>query len=393
MHYFIPLGGVVEQVGALHKLLTDRVREKGRITFADFMAACLYEPGLGYYTSPGRKVGAEGDFYTSSNVHLVFGRLIGREICQMWETMGRPDDFTLMEVGAANGRLARDILDTIAELAPDFYAILNCVLIETEPSLKDVQRTMLGEHSTKTSWNTPAALAGGEISFSGCLYSNELIDSFPVHLVEMTPNGLQEVYVALDGDGFKEELGEPSTPAIAAYLNFLGMELTIGQRGEINLQALEWLRSVACALRSGFILTVDYGYLAEELFGPMRKNGTLLCYYQHKVEENPFIRVGAQDITSHVDFTTLMQRGEEFGLGTVWFGEQYRFLLAAGMMEEMMALEERAKTEEERLKNRLALKKLMLPEGGMGDTFKILIQSRSVANPQLLCMRDWGSMF
>ncbi len=377
----------------LHNLLLERIRDEGRLTFADFMAACLYEPGIGYYTSPGRKVGAEGDFYTSSNVHLVFGRLIAREICQMWQTMGRPEDFTLVEVGAANGRLARDILETIAELQPDFYATLSCLLIETEPSLCEVQRTMLGEHGSKVSWRTPAALAGGELSFSGCIYSNELIDSFPIHLVEMTPAGLKEVYVVAGDDGFMEELDEPSTAAVSSYLEYLGMTLTIGQRAEINLAAIEWLRSAACALRRGFILTVDYGYLAPELYGSMRKNGTLLCYYQHKVEEDPFLRVGKQDITSHVDFTTLMRRGEEFGLATAWFGEQYRFLLGAGMMEEMMALEEKASGEEERLKNRLALKKLMLPEGGMGDTFKVLIQSRAIEEPRLLCMRDWGAGF
>jgi SAM-dependent MidA family methyltransferase len=137
-------------------------------------------------------------------------------------------------------------------------------------------------------------------------------------------------------------------------------------------------------------MTIDYGYPAVELYAPQRKNGTLLCYYRHRVEENPYIRVGLQDLTCHVDFTTLIRQGEELGLTTVWFGEQYRFLMGAGMLEEMMALDADATSEEERMKNRLALKKLILPEGGMGDTYKVLIQAKEVDNPRLLCMREWG---
>ena len=215
----------------------------------------------------------------------------------------------------------------------------------------------------------------------------------PVHLVEMTPAGLMEVYVtALDGE-FGEMLDEPSTPELADYLKRFGISLFAGQRAEINLAAIGWLEAVAKAVEKGFVLTIDYGYPADELYAPMRKNGTLLCYYKHTTEESPYTRVGLQDITSHVNFTALMARGEELGLHTVWFGEQYRFLLGTGLMEEMLALEKSCASETELIKNRLALKKLMLPDGGMGDTFKVLIQAKGVDNPQLLCMRDWGKCF
>jgi SAM-dependent MidA family methyltransferase len=360
------------------------------MTFAAYMSACLYEPGLGYYTSPGRKVGAEGDFYTSSNVHAVFGRLIAREICRMWEVMGSPPQFEIVEVGGGNGRLALDILDAVGEFSLPFYAVLTYRMIEAEPSLHDAQREMLSRHRARAVWSDPADLAGGRLTFSGCLLSNELIDSFPVHVVEMTADGLKELYVSAHGDELGEELRPPSTPDLAEYLGYLGITLHEGQRTEINLAAPRWLASVAASLDRGFVMTIDYGYPAAELFAPMRKNGTLLCYYRHAVEENPYIRTGLQDITSHVDFTTLMRRGEEMGLSTVWFGEQYRFLLGAGMMEEIMALEARATSEEERLKGRLSLKKLLLPDGGMGDTFRVLIQAKGVAAPRLLCMEEWG---
>ena len=376
---------------ALRKIILDRITGQGKITFAEFMSYCLYEPGLGYYTSPGKKVGAEGDFYTSSNVHQVFGRLIAREIHRMWQTMAEPAEFDIVEVGAGNGRLAADVMNALSGLDPRFYAAATCRLIEAEPSLRELQQEMLKEHLHKVDWSAPADLASGRISISGCLYSNELIDSFPVHLVEWTEEGLREVYVTATEEEFGEIIAEPSTPELATYLERLGMALHTGQRAEINLAAPAWLKSVAAALTRGYVMTIDYGFPAVELYTPMRKNGSLLCYYRHTIEENPYIRVGQQDITSHVDFTTLIHAGEAAGLETVWFGEQYRFLMGTGIMAEMMAMENSDMPESERLKNRLGLKKLMLPDGGMGDTFKVLIQAKGMDNPRLLCMRDWGT--
>jgi len=381
---------VTDAIAPLQTILVDRIRAQGRITFAEYMAACLYEPGLGYYTSPGRKVGAEGDFYTSSNVSAVFGRLIAREIVRMDELLGSPSSFDLVEAGAGNGRLARDILDYLADASPELYGRLTLRLVEKEPSLGSVQEEMLGPHAVKALWHLPADLEAGKLQVTGCLYSNELIDSFPVHLVEMTPGGLREVYVTLREDEFVEEFGEPSTPELASYLERIGVNLMEGKRAEINLAAPRWLASVARALRRGFVLTIDYGYPAIDLFSPARLAGTLLCYHRHQVEESPYVRPGEQDITSHVDFTTLMKAGEETGLSTVWFGEQYRFLMGVGFMEEMARLEASNSSEDEKLKVRLLMKKLILPEGGMGDTFRMLIQARGVENPRLLCMSDWG---
>lgn len=375
---------------ALKDILLHRIGEQGRITFAAFMGSCLYEPGLGYYTSPGRKVGAEGDFYTSMNVHLMFGRLAAREICRMWETLGSPADFSIVEVGAGGGQLAQDILDTIASLNPSLYATLSYKLVEKEPTLQEAQQQKLVDHGARLAWHTPDELAGNQLRFTGCLLSNELIDAMPVHLVEMTPAGLMEVFITAIDDQFGEMLDEPSTPELANYLETSGITLLAGQRAEINLAAVSWLASVAKALQKGYVLTIDYGYEADELYAPMRKNGTLLCYYQHTTSEDPYIRLGLQDITSHVNFTALIKEGERWGLQKIWFGEQYRFLLGAGLMEEMLALENSGAPETELLKTRLALKKLMLPDGGMGDTFRVLIQAKDVDDPRLLCMRDWG---
>lgn len=374
----------------LNKIIALRIAEQGRITFADFMAACLYEPGLGYYTSTGRKVGAEGDFYTSITVHAAFGRVIAREIAQMWRCMGRPDDFTLVECGAGNGRLSCDIMDFLAEREPAMYQTLRLVLVEQEPSLKLVHSEILAAHAEQLSWLSPAELASGSFTFSGCLYSNELIDALPVHRVVMTVEGLKEIYVTCKEGEFAEEVDNLSTPEIEAQLLRVGVVLHQGQQAEVNLNATKWLLAVARSLKRGFILTIDYGYPAAELYTPRRKLGTLLCYYRHQTEENPYLRLGEQDMTAHVDFTTLMQYGEELGLQNIWFGEQYRFLLSTGIIEEIEEIERSDRSDEEKLRLRLTLKKLILPEGGMGDTFKVLIQSRGINSPQLLCQRRIG---
>ena len=374
----------------LAEVLLGRIRSGGKMTFASFMEAALYEPGLGYYTSAGRKVGAEGDFYTSMNVHSAFGRLIAKEICRFWELLGSPAPFTVAEAGAGGGQLAQDILDALAELNGALYDGLVYRLIEKEPSLKDAQANRLADHAPRLAWSSPEELSGGSLSFVGCIVSNELFDAMPVHIVEENETGLKELYVGADADGFCEILAPPSTPELAAYLTRYEVRLMPRQRAEINLAAPAWIASAAGALQRGFVLTVDYGYLTDELYAPQRRNGTLLCYHKHATGENPYVLVGEQDITTHINFSQLMEAGKDAGLATVWYGEQYRFLLGTGLVDELIRLESEAETEQEKLKHRLALKKLMLPEGGMGDTFKVLIQAKGVEHPQLLCMSKWG---
>lgn len=374
----------------LNDIIAARISEQGPITFAAFMEACLYEPGLGYYTSPGRKVGKEGDFYTSITVHAAFGRVVAREIAQMWRSMGSPAGFSLVECGAGHGRLACDIMDYLAQREPEMYTHLALTLVEREPSLEQAQAELLAEHRERVRWLPPDEFSGGGFTFTGCLYSNELIDALPVHRVMMTADGLQEVYVTLKEGELAEQLGPLSTTAIGDYLARIGVELHPGQQAEVNLAAQAWLATAASALRQGFMLTIDYGYPAVELFAPQRNRGTLLCYHRHQVEENPYIRLGEQDITAHVDFTSLMKRGEELDLQPVWFGEQYRFLLSAGIIDEIEEVERSDISQEEKLRIRLTLKKLIMPEGGMGDTFRVLIQSKGVAAPRLLCQRGIG---
>jgi SAM-dependent MidA family methyltransferase len=152
--------------------------------------------------------------------------------------------------------------------------------------------------------------------------------------------------------------------------------------------ALDWMEMVGRILTEGFVITIDYGHEAEILYSPLRRNGTLLCYYRHTWSDNPYERVGLQDITSHVDFTSLMNKGEEMGLRKVGFTTQYRFLIGLGLLEEAQRFMGENETSLEWIKSRLAIKTLILPDGGMGDVFKVLIQEKGLDNPQLDGLRD-----
>ena len=363
--------------------LRARITEAGGLPFADFMAACLYHPRYGFYMTPRARIGKEGDFFTSTSVHAAFGRLIARQLTQMAGLLGG-EIFQVVEQGAGEGHLALDILDALADEFPALYARLTYTLVEVSPASRARQAQLLASHAARVGWCD----AGEWRIESGCLLSNELVDAFPVHIVEKHAGELREVYVVNAADGcFAEELRSPSTPALAEHCRWLGVSPLEGNRAEVSLAAPVWMREVAGRIARGFVMTIDYGYPAEELYAPHRRAGTLLCYRQHQADDDPYAAVGEKDITSHVDFTALQRAGAEAGLTTLWFGEQYRFLLGLGFFEELLRLQEQCPSEREARALRLTLKNLILPEQGMGETFKVLVQGKGVGNPELLCAR------
>jgi len=302
----------------------------------------------------------------------------------MWRSMGCPGNFVLVEAGAGDGRLACDIMDFLAEQQPDCYRKVSMVLVEQEPSLVAVQANLLTSHSGKLSWLTPDKLQ--QFRFSGVMYSNELLDAMPVHRVLMTEQGLKEIYVTSASENqFQDIVDTPSTPELDEYLKRFGIPLHPGQEAEVSLAALAWFESAVYCLQKGFILTVDYGWVKSALYAPERSLGTLLCYYRHTVEDNPYSRVGQQDITTHVNFSALIERGEELGVKTLWFGEQSRFLMSAGIIKELEEIELSELPEKEKLRLRLVIKRLIMPNGGMGDTFRVLVQVKGVPEPELGC--------
>lgn len=372
------------------KQLTSHLRQQivaqGPMPFDEFMEQALYHPGLGYYMTPRQRIGKQGDFFTSSSVHALFGQLVARQLVQMWELLGK-GRFSVVEQGAGEGHFAFDILSALQTGAPEFYRQLEYVLLEVSPDNRQRQQAVLKEHSAKVCWADFNQLE----SLEGCFLSNELIDAFPVRLLEKQQGELREVFVGLDEQGaFCEVLQPPVDAAVADHFNWLRVQPIDGNRFEVNLAAVDWMRQVADVLKRGFVITIDYGYPAEELYAPFRRDGTLMCYRQHQADENPLQDVGEKDITSHVDFTALQKAGAETGLEVLCFIEQYRFLLGLGFVEALMELQMKTTDEQQARALRLSLKNLIMPEGGMGETFKVLIQGRGVGNPALLCQRDFA---
>ncbi|PLX79911.1 MAG: hypothetical protein C0616_09680 [Desulfuromonas sp.] len=367
----------------LQEWLREEIGRQGGLTFAEFMANCLYHPQHGYYQSPQVRIGRQGDFFTSSSVHRVFGSLVARQLVDMWRCMGG-GEFVVVEQGPGEGHLALDILDDLRQTEPEFYSELRYFLVEQNIVSRQRQSELLIKHQAKVDW----ALEDEIEPFSGCLLSNELIDAFPVHVVEVRGGELQEVFVVNSNDGFAEDLRAPSTSDLQTHLDWLGCGPVEGNRAEINLEAVRWLHRISARLQRGFILTIDYGYPSKELFAPQRRQGTLLCYDKHQAHDNPYQNAGCQDITTHVDFGALQKAGEDAGLQTLWFGEQYRFLMGLGFVEELMVLQAREQDPLRQRQLRLSLKNLIMPDGGMGDTFKVLVQGKGVGQPDLACARS-----
>jgi len=371
----------------LEALIYDKVRERNGITFRDFMDLSLYHPEWGYYMAPRDRIGKEGDFFTSTSVHALFGRLVARQLRQMWELLGKKS-FTIVEQGPGEGHFALDILNAAASDAPEFYDNLRYVLVEISPDNRERQRRTLAPHAERVSWS-----AFDDIdAIEGCFLSNELVDSFPVHLVEKKEGELREVFVVERDGTLSEELRPLSTSAIEEHFSSLGVTPVEGNRAEVNLDAVRWMEGVAQRLKRGFALTIDYGYPAAELYAPFRRNGTLLCYHRHTSSDNPYQRIGFQDITSHVDFTALEKAGDAAGLAPLYFGEQYRFLMGLGFVEALIEMQANETDENRARALRMTLKNLILPDEGMGETFKVLVQGKGVGHPELLCARPIGSI-
>ncbi len=378
----------------LKAIIMEKIRKRGKITFAEYMDLVLYLPIYGYYDSPREKIGKDGDYYTSPHIHPVFGHLIARLIHRMWNIMGQGSDFTIVEAGAGQGFLCCDILDYSREQFSDFYESLVYSIVEVSGNLSASQRKLVRKHSHdgKVTWCSPNDFRKTELRFDGCYLSNELLDALPFNIVKMEEGKLKEVYVTLKDSILVEELGDPSTPALENYFTNLGIKLAGGQRAEVNLGLLDWLEAVHNAIGRGFVITIDYGYTADELFAPHRKDGTLSCYYRHTINHDPYTRVGFQDITAHVDFTTLIRTGERIGLKKTGYLEQYRFLMALGLLDIMEEFEMNRDrmSQVEYYKEKLSMKNFLMP-GGMGVLFKVLIQCKGVEGSELLNSSETGS--
>jgi SAM-dependent MidA family methyltransferase len=312
--------------------LRARIRNEGPITFRDFMQTALYHPRYGYYTTSSGSMGRGGDYVTSPEVHPIFGALVAKQIQEFWNVMSCPARFEIVEHGAGSGILARDILQWAHAYEPALAHVLHYRIVEISPALRIAQRRTLAEAGTPS--DAVEWLAEPPSRVVGCVLSNELIDAFPVHRVVRQDDELREVFVSLDGAGrFTDLLCPLSEPALAKYFNDLGLLPGDGCFAEVNLDVPRWMSDVAASVERGYVLTFDYGYEAPELYARWRKDGTLLCFYKQSASGNPFQRIGKQDMTASVDFTTIRRAGEQAGLTTLGSTDQAAFLVRLGIVE------------------------------------------------------------
>ncbi len=390
---------------SLSKKISDAIHERGPLSVAAFMDLALYDPELGYYARAARRTGRAGDFFTSVDVGAIFGGLLEIQLAEMWRLLGG-GGFDLVEAGAGNGRLSADMLRAAHRRDPDFSRSVQLHLVEASPAARAAQHDTLEDMSSALA-SSSDALPG---TFEGVLIANELLDAMPVHQVVMREHGLREVYVttndtrrrgstadaerhATDAHGIDVDRhaltivdGPPSTRALAEYLARAGVQLESGWRAEINLRAVEWMREASRRLRRGFIVIIDYGHEARDLYSVTHSIGTLTTFARHQSEgpesanETPawLRQPGEQDITAHVDFTSIRAAAEAEGLTALGFLDQTYFLL--GLVQHLPDLESAENLDN--LKQRLALRTLLMP-GGLGSTHKVLILGKGVGAPVL----------
>jgi len=315
---------------SLQQRIIERIQREGPITFADYMRMALYEPGYGYYVTGPAKMGWEGDYYTSTDISHFFANCMGRQLKQMWEQLGSPASFPVLEQGAGRRHLAQGVRAWAEQDSPTFSAALDYRTADIHAGQDAVGGA--DEHRTSTS---PAVIL-----------SNELVDAFPVHVVEVRNSFLYEVHIDVREGRLYEVLDEPSTPEVANYLDTYKIPWTTfgdGWRAEINLDALRWMEHTAQLLlgplskrkRHGFILAIDYGDRARALYTRYRRRGTLACYFQHQLTERPLLRPGEQDITAHVNFSALIDAGRRHGLRLNSFTTQREWLTNLGIYAEL----------------------------------------------------------
>ena len=378
--------GCDESNPALVAAIRAAIAEEGRITFARFMDLALYHPEHGYYRAPAERPGRGGDFLTAPELSPFFGTCLARQLREVWAALGEPAPFTVLEYGAGGGRLAHDILAAARADEPAFFAALRYRLHETNPHRRESARALLratglDQSATYEGPDDPAAAP----PLVGAIITNEFVDALPVHRVIGGPTGATlERYVRWDAaqGWFAEERDAPSTPRLAAALAEGNIALQPGQSAEINLTARDWLLVAAARLARGIILTIDYGYPTAELYDPKRRDGTFLCYYRHTANDEPYARVGVQDMTAHVDFGALERAGMETGLQTLGFTTQGHLLTNLGLGDLLVAAQTPGRPLDAYLADRAAVLALIEP-GGMGR-FGVLAQGKAFTPAQSL---------
>jgi SAM-dependent MidA family methyltransferase len=373
-------------VNLLRKKIEQEIHERGPIPFSRYMELCLYHPELGYYSRNAQQFGKAGDFYTSSDVHAVFGRLLARQFEEMWRALGSPQQIELLELGPGRGLFAQDVLDWSEKKFPDFFRALRYILVESSPALRERIRETLGHHiesgkaevaalhplHEEPAFNTPTIV-----------FANEFFDALPVEILG-TKGSLR--IDARDGR-FTETWAQPS-PEEMEFLDRYSVHPEPDERIEAPLAAQRFLGQIATGIHRGFVLTIDYGYTREEQLAG-RHRGTLKALRRHSISANPYEAPGEQDITADVNFTALAAAAEKHGMQTQKLITQSQFLMGIGEANQFADAFEECRLPQERAKVALQLKHLVTP-AGMGESFQVLIAGKGVEKEKVAALAGLG---
>ena len=370
----------------LRERIEREIAERGPIPFSRYMELCLYEPEMGYYARHAEQFGKAGDFYTSSDVHAVFGRLLARQFDEMWRAMGSPERIEVVELGPGRGLFARDVLDWSEKKFPEFFrpvryrlversAALRTKLLETLSSLIAMGKCLVAEtFPERASEGEPEA--GQERASTGeqatIVFANEFCDALPVEVI-----GSQGILRVNTRDGRFLETWAKAGQAELDFLDRYGMHPEAGERVEVGLAAQEYMMRAAGAIGRGFVIAIDYGYTRSELLEG-RHRGTVMAYRQHSASANPYEAPGEQDITAHVNFTALAAAAEHAGMRSEKLLTQSQFLTGIGETNQFADAFEDCRVPQERAKVALQLKHLVTP-AGMGETFHVLVASKGIS--------------
>jgi len=379
----------MEQINssALYKIVSENIfaSEQSRISFAEYQNIVLYNPEHGYYGSGTVNIGSKGDFFTSSSLGADFGNLLSVQLEELWNKLEKPEDFSIVEMGAGNGNLAHDILSYWKHANNEILSSLNYIIIEKSLRLINQQQERLSEFSDlNINWQDWSDIP--DESLIGCCFSNELFDAFPVHKIIIQDSQIQEIYLTIKDERIQEIIDEPSTTEIDNYFQLVGIELNSknypqNYRTEVNLEFLDYLSTINRKLRQGYLLTIDYGYPAQKYYHPQRSQGTLQCHYKHHRHNNPYLNLGYQDITTHVDFTALENFGIKQGWSTIGSTKQALWLMGLGLGDKLSELSSGKYNAMEVIKKRDALHQLINPLGLGG--FGVIIQGKGLTGEKL----------
>ena len=361
-------------MSALTDRLRERIRSQGPINFHEWMKAALYDPDSGYYCRSDReRWGRQGDYRTSPERSVLFAATFARYFAKLHHDLGSPPLLPIVEVGAGAGHFAETVLETLRLRFPGIFSKTHYFVDEASADSRSRARLRLTRFGTRVEL---ARLAALDPLDHAIVFSNELLDALPVHRVIMQEGRLRELHVGINNRGsFEWIVGELSTGRLSEFFSRLGVRLAEGQIADVNLEIENWMELVSRKLRSGYLITVDYGAEAAVLYNEERPDGSLRAFYKHQVSGNVLFEPGQQDITSSVDWSLVKMVGATNGFRVVGFERQDRFLLDNGLLTELELRISEVPRESERLRLSTSAREMVLP-GSMAESFQVLVQKK-----------------